>query len=146
MSDNFLTSSEIKNISSLDAYIMLRDDQNICLIDVRTKEEWQEVGIADVENMLLLSLFLHSDKQENNGNLVENTEFISLIEKYYPKDKNLLFICRRGVRSYKAATLAIRHGYKKSYNIIDGFEGNLYGKGWKNDNLPVKRFISEEVL
>ncbi|ARD86528.1 sulfurtransferase [Rickettsia sp. MEAM1 (Bemisia tabaci)] len=35
-----------------------------------------------------------------------------------------------------AANFMANIGYKNCYNIIDGFEGNLQNKGWKQNNLP----------
>ena len=60
-----------------------------------------------------------------------------------PSNITLLFICRSGARSNEAANYFINLGYKNSYNIISGFEGDLNeenhrGKlnGWKAENLP----------
>lgn len=48
----------------------------------------------------------------------------------------LYFLCRSGHRSLMAANFMANIGYKNCYNIIDGFEGNLQNKGWKQNNLP----------
>jgi rhodanese-related sulfurtransferase len=57
-------------------------------------------------------------------------------------------MCRSGSRSAKAANLLAKAGYKKVYNIYDGFEGDkvkdtssyFKGKrmvnGWKNSGNP----------
>ena len=59
------------------------------------------------------------------------------------KDDVLLFLCRSGVRSRHAATLATQHGYANSYDILEGFEGDKDAEGhrktvggWCKAGLP----------
>jgi len=55
----------------------------------------------------------------------------------------VMFICRSGARSDKAASLAREAGYSAAYNVLEGFEGDKdanghRGKtgGWRQAGLP----------
>ena len=54
----------------------------------------------------------------------------------------MVFLCRSGNRSIGAAEAATEAGIAPSYNVLDGFEGNLDehgqrgGTGWKAVGLP----------
>ena len=55
----------------------------------------------------------------------------------------VVLICRSGNRSDEAGKLLIESGFKRVYNIKDGFEGELDEKhhrsrlaGWRHDNFP----------
>jgi len=126
----------INNISSFAAYdLLLEDHNNSILIDVRTSKEWQEIGVPKLEknNLTLLSWRLLPNMIINKE--FEN-KFVSLInDKMY----FIFFLCRRGIRSLEAARFAmniISLDHINYYNIYDGFEGNVNGAGWKQNNLP----------
>ena len=57
-------------------------------------------------------------------------------------DRPVAFLCRSGVRSKEAATLATENGYASAFNVLHGFEGdkNAVGQrvvnGWRVDGLP----------
>lgn len=122
----------VHNIISSVAYNMLEVTKDNILFDVRTTVEWQESGIPKLEQdkVILLSWRLLP-------NMALNTEFQGRFTKQIiDKKHNIFFICRAGVRSLEAAKFASTLGYESCYNIIDGFEGNSYGIGWKQSNLP----------
>ncbi|MDC3086577.1 rhodanese-like domain-containing protein, partial [Pelagibacteraceae bacterium] len=48
-----------------------------------------------------------------------------------PKDSNIYFICKSGGRSNIAANMVEKEGYKRLYNVEDGFT-----LGWKPKGLP----------
>ena len=54
----------------------------------------------------------------------------------------MVFLCRSGNRSIGAAKAATAAGIEPSYNVLDGFEGDLDddkhrgGTGWKAVGLP----------
>lgn len=118
----------VQNICSTKAYDILISNDNAFLVDVRTKEEWQQVGIPHLDNknkLVFLSWQLNKDFEDN---------FLSIIN-----DKigaAIFFLCRSGYRSFIAANFIANMGYKNCYNISDGFEGNNQDKGWKQNNLP----------
>ena len=62
-----------------------------------------------------------------------------------PEGRPVVFLCRSGNRSIGAAEAATEAGIAPSYNVLDGFEGNLDehkhrgGTGWKAVGLPWKQ-------
>jgi len=59
------------------------------------------------------------------------------------RDETVLFLCRSGVRSHHAAEAAARAGFKRAYNVLEGFEGDLDCTrrrgtlgGWRAAGLP----------
>ena len=62
-----------------------------------------------------------------------------------PGERPVVFLCRSGNRSIGAAEAATEAGIAPSYNVLDGFEGNLDehkhrgGTGWKAVGLPWKQ-------
>lgn len=140
-----MTSSLVQNMSSVQAWEMLKSDDGVFLIDVRSQEEWEETGIADLSSIekdtKLLTLMFFTPSPHMNDKFTENLE--SMIPN---KDSTLLFICKSGGRSKKAAEFALNLGYKNCYNIEDGFVGNMFDNnlnpislnGWINNNLPRK--------
>jgi rhodanese-related sulfurtransferase len=104
------------------------------LVDVRTKPEVLYVGrvpgAATVE------------WQTYPGNR-PNPEFIGELAAAVRKDEPVMFLCRSGARSHAAAEAAMRAGWKETYNILEGFEGdkdaqehrNTVG-GWRKAGLP----------
>lgn len=104
------------------------------IVDVRTKPELVYVGRIPGS--------LAVEWQTYPGNM-PNPEFIGELAASAGKDQTLMFICRSGARSHGAAEAAARAGWKESYNILEGFEGdkdpeqhrNTVG-GWRKAGLP----------
>jgi rhodanese-related sulfurtransferase len=126
----------IKNIYSQNAYELLRYNEDAILIDVRTPKEWQEIGVPKLEkNLEKTKLFFISWRLSPNMSL--NNQFeLQIMSNIGNKQNRLLFLCRSGTRSLEAANFTISLGYSNCYNISDGFEGNILGFGWKQNNLP----------
>ncbi|MCZ6886559.1 MAG: rhodanese-like domain-containing protein [Rickettsia endosymbiont of Ixodes persulcatus] len=118
----------VQNICSTKAYAILVSNDNAFLVDVRTREEWKQVGIPHLDNknkVIFLSWQLNKDFEDN---------FLSIVnDKIHAM---IFFLCRSGYRSFTAANFIANIGYKNCYNISDGFEGNNQNKGWKQNNLP----------
>ena len=115
----------------------LETNPNSVVLDVRTEEEWNEIGKPDAESLnsktFFISLLLGPERKKNE-NFIKD-----FLQKKISKKNNILVICRSGVRSMAAAKLLQREGYKNLVNISDGFEGNpVTGDGWKKSNLPCK--------
>ena len=132
-------------LSSSQCWDALHNESNSFLIDVRSKEEWLEFGIADLSSInkevklvswVLFKPYIH-----------QNIQFIDeLNAAVADKNAKLFFICKSGSRSSSAAKEAIQDGYKNCYNVNDGFMGNIFDEnsnsiplnGWINSNLPRK--------
>ena len=128
-------------INSLDCFKILKEDNGAKLIDVRTQPEWEFVGIPDLSSInkkpIFVSWELYPDMNINNN--FKNEIMSSNINKY----DLIFFLCRSGNRSLKAAEYLITQGYRKCFNVFDGFEGNKNSKnhrstsnGWKYNQLP----------
>jgi rhodanese-related sulfurtransferase len=124
-----------------EAWDLLKTDSAAILIDVRTRPEWAFVGIPDLESLqkqpILLSWQVYPSMEVN-------ADFAGQVKKMAPTpDTPLLFLCRSGARSRAAAETMTAVGYKRCYNVADGFEGAPDGErhrgrvgGWKATGLP----------
>ena len=121
-----IKSSEIKNFIS--------EDKNIELLDVRTQDEWENIGKPDGEKLGLKTHFVTIVRSPDPD---ANKEFVEEVKKKIDPNKQLLIICKAGGRSMMAAQLLSQEQIK-CINISDGFEGNGESLGWKSENLPFK--------
>jgi len=124
----------IKQIPSKEIKDYIKNNKKCVLLDVRTKEEWNE-GRPDGDKIGLKTYFLSLQFEERilNENFVEEFKKLKI-----NKNNEILTICGSGVRSERAADLLTKEGYNTS-NISDGFLGNNMEKiGWKNNQLPTK--------
>ena len=104
------------------------------LVDVRTKPELQYVGSVPGAAAVEWQTWPGSKP---------NPDFLAQLEAVTKKDEPVMFLCRSGVRSHGAAEAAMRAGWKETYNILEGFEGdkdasghrNTVG-GWRKAGLP----------
>ena len=104
------------------------------LVDVRTKPELQYVG--RIPGGLAVEWQTYPGSREN-------PEFLAELAAAVPKDQPVMFLCRSGIRSHGAAEAAMRAGWKETYNVLEGFEGdkNTEGhrntvNGWRKAGLP----------
>ena len=136
--------SDIKSITSVECFSFLSKISNSFLIDVRTKPEWEFIGIPDLSSINKKAIFIswHVYPEMKINSLFEN----QLINSKIKKTDKLFLICRSGSRSFKAAKFLSSFGYHYCFNVTDGFEGdknNLNQRssinGWKYNNLPWKQ-------
>jgi len=118
---------EAKKILSIEAYDMLNTVPDTYLIDVRTRAEYQFVGHPHnaylFPYMFLTNGFAKVDESYGYQLSQKNKTFLENIGKAFKKTDNLLIICRDGTRSALAAKDLIEEGYKKVFDVKDGFEG-----------------------
>src|SRR5207302_6714120 len=93
------------------------------LVDVRTKPELLYVG--RIPGSIALEWQTYPGSRPN-------PEFIGELAAVTKKDEPLMFICRSGVRSDAAAEAAMRAGWRETYNVLEGFEGDKDGAGHRN--------------
>tara|TARA_B100000809_G_scaffold137676_1_gene135143 strand:- start:104 stop:484 length:381 start_codon:yes stop_codon:yes gene_type:complete len=123
----------IKQLASNKIRGYLKTQPNCVLLDVRTNDEWEQVGKPDGEIIGLKTYFLSLQFGEErifNKNFVQEFKNLKITQ-----DKEILTICRSGTRSQFAAELLVKENYTCS-NISDGFEGNNENIGWKMCGLP----------
>src|SRR3954468_10087477 len=104
------------------------------LVDVRTKPELQYVG--QIPRSLKVEWQTYPGRKPT-------PEFIGELAAAASKDEPVLFICRSGARSHGAAEAAMRAGWKETYNVLEGFEGDKDSaghrnsvNGWRKAGLP----------
>ena len=130
----------VEQISPQKAFELLKNQKNSVLIDVRTNEELNFVGVVDASSFENRMIFL---AWQTLPHMQQNPNFTTDLLAKINKDSEVLFLCRSGARSNQSANFASSLGFNKCYNIINGFEGDLDSKnhrglvnGWKASNLP----------
>ena len=124
-----------------EAWELLKAEQAAQLVDVRTRPEWSFVGIPDLGSIgkkpILLAWQAYPAMQINPMFAEELGRTVSSPET------PLLFICRSGTRSRAAAETMTAAGYRRCYNVAEGFEGQVDAEGhrgrkagWKAAGLP----------
>ena len=123
------------------AWKILGERTDAVLIDVRTRPEWNYVGVPDLASIAKKPALL---EWQVFPEMQPNPDFVSALSGAVA-DKNapLLFLCRSGARSAAAAKAMTAAGYSTCLNVTDGFEGPLDGQakrgtsaGWKTAGLP----------
>ena len=140
----------VKDITSSEAFLMLKKDSDTTLVDVRTEKEIFSVGFPDLDSIGKTVNFI-----EWNQSFFSNSSK-SFLDKFREKfgidiKGNFMFICKSGIRSNFAA-LTVEESYNSGndvirlFNIVDGFEGNTVSQemhnkenGWKFLGLPWKK-------
>jgi len=119
----------IKQLTSKEIKDYLKNNPKAILLDVRTQEEWDNIGKPDGDKIGLKTYFLE----------IRRDAFFDFVQEFknlnISQDKEVLVICASGERSQITAELLSRENYK-SINISDGFMGSQEGVGWKNNGLP----------
>lgn len=107
-----------------EAYALLQETPQAMLIDVRTTAERDWIGrvaIADTQQAAI--------EWNSYPGGMPNPAFIDRLQQVARPDQVLLFLCRSGVRSRHAATLATANGYANCFDILEGFEGDKDAAG-----------------
>ena len=124
----------IKQLAAKDIKSYLKGEPNSVLLDVRTNEEWETIGKPEGDKIGLKTYFLSlqfSKERIFNENFVQEFKNLAINQ-----DRNILTICRSGVRSQFVAELLNKKENYACINISDGFEGNQENVGWKKSGLP----------
>ncbi|HEY5598570.1 MAG TPA: rhodanese-like domain-containing protein [Kiloniellales bacterium] len=129
------------DITSRQAWEMLRQDPRAVLVDVRCEPEWRYVGVPDLAGLgrrLILASWQSYPAMRQNADFVAEVAAAGV-----GPDQPVLLLCRSGARSRAAAIELTAHGYQTCYNIAGGFEGphdeqrhRGTADGWKAAGLP----------
>ena len=133
------------DITPEEAWKLLNDNPEAVLVDCRTDAEWRFVGVADLSSLQRVVVFVewNTSDGKHNDNFVD--DLVEKIGVAGSDQRPVVCLCRSGNRSIGAAEAATEAGIAPSYNILDGFEGNLdeHGHrgstGWKALGLPGKQ-------
>jgi rhodanese-related sulfurtransferase len=143
--EKYVGEVHIASVSVEEAWTRLKGGARSVLIDVRTIAEWAYVGLPDLSTIgkrpVLVEWQGFPDDRLNTAFVERITEALTPIGA--DRDSELLFICRSGQRSLKAAQAMAAAGFKHCRNVADGFEGPLDPNrhrgqlgGWKAKGLP----------
>jgi rhodanese-related sulfurtransferase len=111
------------------------------IVDVRTVPEWQFSGVPQMNGteaqLATISWVRYPDFEANPA-------FVNEVQQAAPDTSlPIFFLCKTGGRSHQAANALAALGYMHSYNILNGFEGDMNEKrqrgtvnGWKAEGLP----------
>ena len=128
------------DITPQQAWDLLSDNPEAVLVDCRTDAEWRWVGVPDISSLGRDVVYIEwnsSDGRHNDG-FVDDL----LAAGVTPGGRPVVFLCRSGNRSIGAAEAATAAGIAPSYNVLEGFEGDLDahrhrgGNGWRAIGLP----------
>lgn len=105
------------------------------LVDVRSRPELDLVGRIPQAAHIEWSFY---------PDWSPNPDFTAQLKMQIDPESLVMFICRSGARSNKAANAAHEAGYTEVYNILEGFEGDPDHKkeqrgginGWRAADLP----------
>jgi rhodanese-related sulfurtransferase len=119
---------------------MLSENPDAVLVDVRTAAEWKFVGVPDVSSLGREVVFIEWTRTDGT----RNEDFVTDLAGagITPGERPVVFLCRSGNRSIATAEAATAAGIAPSYNVLDGFEGNLDefkhrgATGWRAIGLP----------
>lgn len=134
------------DVTPEEAWKLLADDPEVVLVDCRTEAEWRFVGVADVSSLQRDVVYVEWNRTDGTHNDGFVDELIAAgVQPAEDVARPVVFLCRSGNRSIGAAEAATAAGIAPSYNILDGFEGNLDddghrgGTGWRAIGLPWKQ-------
>ncbi len=134
--------SDIDDLTPREAWDLLAADERAVLVDVRTVGEWQQVGVPDTAELGRDPLFI--EWLTGPAHAV-NQDFLEQLARAgaEPGDgRDLVFLCRSGVRSVAAGLAARAAGFGPVHNVLHGFEGDLGPDGqrghdgWRAEGLP----------
>lgn len=121
-------------LTPAEAHEIWRSAPGAKLVDVRTRAEWDWVG--RVPGAVEIEWLSYPGNQPN-------PHFLTQLKREVDPQSLVMFMCRSGGRSDKAARAAVEAGYPECYNVLEGFEGdrdanehrNRIG-GWRHAGLP----------
>ena len=131
------------DITPEEAWKILNDDPQAVLVDCRTDAEWRFVGVPDLTELDRDVVYIEWNRTDGS----RNDGFVDdlVAAGVEPGDRPVVFLCRSGNRSIGAAKAATAAGIAPSYNVLDGFEGQLGPNGhrgdtgWRAIGLPWKQ-------
>lgn len=130
------------DITPQESWKLLSDNPDSVLVDVRTAAEWNWVGVPDLSSLGRDVVFVQWNTADGRN---ENFVAELIAAGVAPGERPVIFLCRSGNRSIPAAEAATAAGIGPSYNMLEGFEGQLDehrhrgGAGWRAEGLPWKQ-------
>lgn len=124
----------MKELTPVEAKNLLDNDPEAVLIDVRSEIEYMFVGHP-------VGAF-HVPWVEGPDWEI-NPHFVAQVKMVANSERQVVLICRSGVRSAEAGHLLEKSGWQAVFNVLHGFEGDLDPShhrssvnGWRHEGLP----------
>ena len=119
----------VKRVSPDDARELM-EKQGYVYVDVRSIPEFEAGHPEGAYNVPLAHLGPHG--------MAPNTEFLSVMQKQFPKDAKIVVGCKSGGRSLQAATILLSSGFTDVIDQRAGFSGSTE-PGWVQKGLPTAK-------
>lgn len=124
----------VKRISPEEARTLM-DEQGYAYLDVRSVPEFEAGHPRGAYNIPLAHL------GPGGGGMAPNFDFLTVVQKTFPKDSKLVVGCKSGGRSLQAAMILLSSGYADLIDQRCGFTGGLDAsgrpeRGWGPRGLP----------
>ena len=130
-----ITTSSIiaKDMTPNEAAVELNN--NLLIIDVRSKPEWKETGV--IANAKLIQMY--------TAGRTLRKEYVSEVLDYIGENKGIevAIICHSGGRSSGTVKMLEEKGYYNISNISEGMVGTNNRTGWINRGLPTIKCSKE---
>lgn len=146
-------------ITAAESITLLKERDDVALIDIRSPEETMFVGYATDTDANIPFMNVDPDHiynpKKSSYKMMPNDGFVDQIKGYVAANNPsaLLIICRSGGRSAKAVDMLAKAGVETpAYTVVDGFEGDKSdaGKrtvnGWKNAGGDWTYKVTEGLL
>lgn len=102
---------------------------DIVVVDVRSREEWRETGIASVA----VPISMHEK------------DFLTRYQKLVAENpgKQIAIICATGGRTQWLQAELSKRGLGETIDVSEGMMGNRRGAGWIARGLPIVQFAKQ---
>lgn len=130
------------DLTPREAWDILKADERAVLLDIRTEEEWQYVGMPDTNSIGRETVFVEWVTYPDHEPNLDYLPQLAAAGLEPTNGQPILVICRGAVRSVAAATAMTEAGYSAVYNVLEGFEGPIGDdghrghSGWRAAGLP----------
>jgi len=132
----------IRQIEPPEAHEILNNDPQAVYLDVRTEAEFAQGHPEGAINIPVIFI-------KGPGVTEDNVDFLSVAQKFLPREKKLVVGCLSGARSQRACEILEQAGYTDLSNVRGGFggardaSGRVIVKGWRDAGLPVSEQVGE---
>jgi rhodanese-related sulfurtransferase len=122
-----------KTVTPEEAQALIASGQTY--VDVRSEPEFEAGHPAGAVNVPLSRM--------GPGGFEPNAEFMTVMQRAFAKDAELVIGCKTGARSRRATAMLEGAGFTKLYDMVAGFAGSrdAFGRpsqGWTQKGLPVE--------
>ena len=122
----------LKNANPLEANMILEQQDNAVLVDVRSTMEYSFVGHPLAALHIPLKEPPSWDIQPGFVEKVRASLVACMPGNNQLNDVPVLMLCRSGQRSELAGEMLIKAGFTNVYNVLEGFEGDKDENGHRN--------------